>query len=57
MNSVHSKKDEVQLKVYMIQNVFISLLERAFKMMKNSFYFIVTAFLVAELFKNLIYAN
>ena len=36
---------------------FISLLGRAFKVMKDSIYFIVIAFLVAELFKILIYAN
>ena len=36
---------------------FISLLGRAFKVMKNGVYFIVIAFLVAELFKILVYAN
>ena len=37
---------------------FISLIERAFKMMKNGVYnFIVIALLVAELFKILVYAN
>ena len=36
---------------------FISLFERAFKMMKNGVYFIVIALLVAELFKILVYAN
>ena len=36
---------------------FIHILEGAFKMMKNGIYFIVIAFLVAELFKILIYAN
>ena len=36
---------------------FISLFERAFKMMKNGVYFIVIALLIAELFKILIYAN
>ena len=36
---------------------FISLFERAFKMMKNSVNFIVIALLVARLFKILIYAN
>ena len=36
---------------------FISLLGRAFKMMKNGVYFIVIAVLVAKLFKILIYAN
>ena len=35
----------------------IILIERAFKMMKNGFYFIVIALLVAELFKIFIYAN
>ena len=41
----------------MKQNFFISLFERAFKMMKNGIYFIVIALLVAKLFKILIYAN
>ena len=36
---------------------FIDLLGRAFKVMKNGVYFIVIAFLVAELFKVLIYGN
>ena len=36
---------------------FISLVERAFKMMKNGVYFIVIALLVAELFKILVYVN
>ena len=36
---------------------FISLFERAFKMMKNGVYFIRIALLVAELLKILIYAN
>ena len=36
---------------------FINVLGRAFKVMKNGVYFIVTAFSVAELFKILIYAN
>ena len=36
---------------------FISLLGRAFKVIKNGVYFIVIAFLVAELFKILVYAN
>ena len=36
---------------------FISLFERAFKMMKNGVYFIVIALLVAELSKILVYAN
>ena len=36
---------------------FISLSGRAIKMMKNGVYFIVIAFLVAELFKILVYAN
>ena len=45
------------LKVHMTRNFFISLFERAFKMMKNGVYFIVIALLVAELFKILIYAN
>ena len=38
-------------------NLFISLFERAFKMMKNGVYSIVIALLVAELFKILVYAN
>ena len=37
--------------------IFITLFERAFKMMKNGIYFIVIALLLAELFKILIYAN
>ena len=41
----------------MKRNFFISLFERAFKMMKNGVYFIVIALSVAELFKILIYAN
>ena len=36
---------------------FISLLERAFKMMRNGVYFIAIAVLVAESFKISIYAN
>ena len=43
--------------VYMTRNFFISLFERAFKLMKNGVYFIVIALLVAGLFKILIYAN
>ena len=39
------------LKLCMTRNFFISLFERAFKMMKNGVYFIVIAPLVAELFK------
>ena len=35
----------------MARYFFISLFERAFKMMKNGVYFIVIALLVAELFK------
>ena len=45
------------LKVSIKRKFFISLFERAFKMMKNGVYFIVIALLVAELFKILIYAN
>ena len=45
------------LKVYVTQNFFISLVERTCKMMKNGIYFIVMALLVAELFKILLYAN
>ena len=36
---------------------FISLFERAFKLMKNGVCFVVIALVVAELFKILIYAN
>ena len=36
---------------------FISLFERAFKMIKKGVYFIVITLLVAELLKILIYAN
>ena len=43
-------------KVHMTRN-FVSLFERAFKMMKNGVYFIVIALLVAELFMILVYAN
>ena len=42
---------------FLLKWLFISLFERAFKMMKNGVYFIVIAPLVAELFKILIYAN
>ena len=45
------------VKVHMTRNFFISLFERAFKMMKNGVYFIVIALLVTELFKILVYAN
>ena len=45
------------IKVHMTRNFFISLSERAFKMMKNGVYFIVIALLVAELFKILVYVN
>ena len=44
-------------KVYMTHILFITLFERAFKMMKNGLYIIVIALLVAELFKILIYAK
>ena len=37
--------------------LFISLFERAFKMMKNGVYFMAIALVVAVLFKVLIYAN
>ena len=47
----------INLKVHMTRIFFISLLERAFKMMKSGVYFIVIALLVAELSKILIYAN
>ena len=52
----YKKNIYVRLKVQMTQ-VFISLFERAFKMMKNGVDLIVIALLVAELFKILIYAN
>ena len=45
------------LKVPMTRIFFIILFARAFKMMKNGFYFILIPLLVAELFKILIYAN
>ena len=45
------------VKVHMTRNFFISLFERAFKMMKNGVYFIVITLLVTELFKILVYAN
>ena len=45
------------IKVHMTRNFFISLFERAFKMMKNGLCFIVIVLLVAELFKILVYAN
>ena len=41
----------------MKQIFFISLFKRALKVMKDNFYFIVIAMLVAELCKILIYAN
>ena len=41
----------------MTQNCFISLFERAFKVIKNGFYFIRIALLVAKLLKILVYAN
>ena len=47
----------VFLKVYMTRNFFISLFERAFKMMKNGVDFIMIALLVAELVKILVYVN
>ena len=42
---------------FIIIIIIISLLGRAFKVMKNAVYFVVIAFLVAELFKIMIYAN
>ena len=50
-----SKAFHFALKVYMRPH--FSLIERAFKMMKNGVYFIVIALLVAELFKILVYEN
>ena len=44
-------------KVPMTRIFFIILFDRAFKMMKNSVYFIAIALLIAELFTILIYAN
>ena len=38
-------------------NFFVSLFERAFKIMKNGVYFIMIALLIAELFKIVMYAN
>ena len=49
------KVSTVLIKVHMTRNFFISLFERAFKMMKNGVYFIVIALLVAELFKTKIW--
>ena len=48
---------DVAFRVYVTQNCFINLFERAFKMMKNGVYFIVIALLVAELLKILVCAN
>ena len=45
------------IKVHMTRIFFISSPGRAFKVMKNGVYFIVIAFLFAELFKTLVYAN
>ena len=45
------------LKTLLHEILFVSLFERAFKMMKNGVYFTVIALLVAVLFKILIYAN
>ena len=49
---------KVNVKMHMAR-IFLLLLfiKRALKMMKNGFYFIVIALLVAELFKILIYVN
>ena len=44
-------------KVPMKRHFFISLFERAFKMMKDGVYFIVIALLVAKLFKVVIYGK
>ena len=41
----------------MTHKIFISLFEKALKLMKNGVCFIVIALVVAELFKILIYAN
>ena len=51
------KTNKLSFKVHITRNFFISLLEGAFKMMKNDIYFIVIALLVAELFKILGYAS
>ena len=51
LNPLHAPKRADEAKF------FISLFERAFKMMKNDLYFIVIALLVAEILKILIYAN
>ena len=46
-----------KVKVYMTRKIFVNLLGRAFRAMKNGVYFIVIAVLVAELFKIMDYAN
>ena len=45
------------IKVYVTRIFFISLFERAFKMMKNGVYFSMITLLVAELFTIMVYAN
>ena len=49
-------ESSLSLRVYET-NFVISLLKRAFKVMKNGVYFMVITFLVAKLFNILIYAN
>ena len=52
-----AKAIKLMVKVYDYTKFFISLFEKAFKIMKNGIYFIVIALLVAEFCKILIYAN
>ena len=54
---VPNKKQQKLFCLSAYEAKFFILYDRAFKMMKNSVYFIVIAPLVAELFKILIYAN
>ena len=49
-------KSKLSIKVYMTRT-FLFLLGIAFKLMRNGVYFIVIAFLVADLIKVLIYAD
>ena len=55
-NSISTSRVKEAAKAYDTK-FFMSLFERAFKMMKNGVCFIRIALLVAELFKILIYAN
>ena len=56
LSTTSDSYDNESLSVYDTE-IFISLLERAFKMIKNGVYFIVIALLIVELFEILIYAN